>query len=110
MKNNNSFKPKGIFRVLFNYLHYNNQSHLEKSFIDKLNERPQDEKTLKKILTETGYTEAQANEFIIEIKKINFSDWKKKRKLSPIQKAGNTTQKLNPKSLQGGSPGSGKKS
>ena len=110
MKNQKRFKSQGIFRVLFNYLYYTNQSHLEKSFIDKLNERPQDEKTLKNILTETGYTEAQANEFIIEIKKINFADWKKKRKHSSLQKAGDTTQQLNPKPLQGGSPGSGKKS
>ena len=45
MKKQNHFKPQGIFRVLFNYLYYTNQSHLEKSFINKLNERPQDEKT-----------------------------------------------------------------
>ena len=110
MKKQNHFKPQGIFRVLFNYLYYTNQSHLEKSFINKLNERPQDEKTLKIILNETGYTEAQANEFINKIKKINFADWKKKRKRSPLQKAGETTKQLNPKPLQGGSPGSGKKS
>ena len=48
--------------------------------------------------------------FEIEIKKINYADWKKKRKRSSLQKAGDTTQQLNPKPLQGGSPGSGKKS